>query len=256
MRKGEKIEAIIVDDELDSIEVLIDIIRDSCPTIELVGVAQSVDEGIKLIDSKDPQLVLLDIQMPGKTGFDLLKANENRQFHTIFISAHENYALEAIKYHAMAYLLKPIGAEELCEAVEEVKTEILKDKVVSYAELLQHLTAQSEKRIAIPTGGGHLYFKPDEILRVEAAKNYSKVFTTSSSKFIMVSKNLKQFENLLSNYGFIRIHHAHVINPRHIREFVRQDGGAVLLTDGTSVFIGNSYKDQVLEYLFNTSDKV
>ena len=249
------IRTILVDDELDSIEVLLDLISESNTGLEVVGTAQTAQEAIRLIRSVEPQLVLLDIHMPGGSGFDVLKEVRSYHFHTLFISAYDGYALEAIKFHAMGYLLKPVGVDEFCEVVNQVKERLHEEMVVHYQALLQNMR-NDEKKIAIPTGGGHVYFEAKEIVRIEAAKNYSNVYTTLESKPILVSKNLKQFENLLSKFGFLRVHHTHVINPKHIREYIRQDGGSVLLSDGASIFIGQSYKNQVLDYLQATSEKL
>lgn len=254
--KNYQLKTVIIDDEPDAVEILQDLILENCPELEIVGVGHSVREGKELLAELQPDVVFLDIQMPGGTGFDLLRQTEQLAFKTVFVSAHENYAIEAIKFHAMAYLLKPVAIDELKEAVQMVKDEILGQIKADYEALLHNLGGASDKRIAIPTGKGHRYFETREIIRVEAAKNYSNVYTTEDSKPILVSKNLKQFELLLAKYGFLRIHHAHLINPYHIREYARQDGGSVVLTDGENIYVGNSYRTIVVDYLSGTSDRL
>ncbi len=248
--------AVIIDDEKDAIEVLEGIIFDFCPEVNIINTASSIEQGVHVIYDSNPDLVFLDVQMPGGTGFDLLMGTEEKDFHTIFTSAHESYAIEAIKFHAMAYLLKPISLEDLSEAIVMVTEERIHKLTTNYQALLQNIGLGSTKRIAIPTGNGHRYFEPKEIIRVEASKNYSNVFIVGENKPLLVSKNLKQFENLLSKYGFIRMHNAHIINPQHVKEFIRKDGGSILLSDGLNLIIGPSYRQLVLDYLNKNSEGI
>lgn len=248
--------AIIVDDEKDAIEVLQDTIRSHCSEVVVIGSASSAQEGLELLDEKQPDILFLDIQMPRESGFDLLRNATSDSFQTIFVSAHESHAVEAVKFHAMAYLLKPVGATELCEAVQLVRESSLEESRSNHEALLFNLQQNTSKRIAVPTGKGHRYFDTDEIIRVEAAKNYSNVYTTESPKPILVSRNLKQFENLLSQRGFVRVHNAHVVNVGHIREYTRQDGGGIILSDGLALLIGRRYREGVLASLRQRSESL
>jgi two-component system LytT family response regulator len=250
------LKAVIIDDELDAIEVLTGLINENSTNLEIVGTANSVQDGVALVNTAKPDVLFLDIQMYGETGFDVLKQTEYKDFHTIFVSAHESYAIEAIKFHAMAYLLKPVCVDELQQSIQLVKDEMLEQVKADYDDLLNNLNYSSDKRVAIPTGKGYRYFEPREIIRVEAAKNYSNVYTTDSSKPILVSRNLKQFELLLSKFGFLRIHHAHVVNLSHVREYIRQDGGYVLLTDKLTILVGKSYREALIQQLENFSEGI
>ncbi|UTW63142.1 response regulator transcription factor [bacterium SCSIO 12741] len=247
---------LIVDDEPDAVEVLESMIQEVSHELEIVGRAHSIKEAEALLRTLEVDLVFLDIQMPGGTGFDLLKRVQDLHFHTVFVSAYANHAIDAIKFHALAYILKPVAAEDLKEALQRVKDEALNQMIVKYDALLQNLEQSPTRKIAIPTGKGYRYFEANDIIRVEASKNYSNVFTTDSETPILVSKNLKQFENFLSNYGFLRIHHGHLINPFHVKEYVRQEGGSVQLSDGLTVYIGQSYRQQVLDRLSNLSHRM
>lgn len=251
-----ELRAVIVDDEHDAIEVLLDVLKTYCPEIDVVGTSRSAQEGLKVIHDTKPDLVFLDVQMPRDTGFDLLKNVKEGSFQTIFVSAHENHAIEAVKFQALAYLLKPVGAIELIEAVNRVKEAIESENKVDYKALVDEWTHPTLKRIAIPTGGGHRYFELEDIIRVEASKNYSNVFTRESNKPILVSRNLKQFELLLTHRGFLRIHNAHLVNSQHIREYIRHDGGVILLTDGLKLVVGRHYRNQVVDYLNKSSDSL
>lgn len=253
---NQSIRAIIVDDEIDAIEILIDLIKESGHNINIVGTANSAKAGLLLLEKEKPDLLFLDVQMPGGTGFDLLSGADEKSFHTVFTSAHESYAIEAIKFHAMAYLLKPISLEDLTEAIIMVTEERIHKLTADYRALLQNIGLGGSKRIAIPTGSGHRYFEPREIIRVEASKNYSNVYVEGESKPLLVSKNLKQFEKLLSKFGFLRMHNAHLVNPQHVKEFIRKDGGSILLSDGLNLIIGPSYRQMVMDFLNNNSEGI
>ncbi|MGD1848522.1 MAG: LytR/AlgR family response regulator transcription factor, partial [Salibacteraceae bacterium] len=194
-------------------------------------------------------LLFLDIQMPKKTGFDLLREIKTPNFQTIFVSAHESYAVEAVKFHAMAYLLKPVMAMDLVEAVKLAEKAIEEATFPHYTALMLHFHPDLPQRIAVPTGAGHQYFAMDEIIRIEASKSYSNIYTTDSEKPILVSRNLKQFDQLLTSQGFQRVHNGHLVNLRHIKAYLRQDGGGIVLSDGFEITIGRHYRKVVMEVL-------
>jgi len=254
--KDQKLKAIIIDDEKDAIEVLIDMLKENCPEVEILKTAPSYEMGISLLKIEQPDIVFLDIQMPGGTGFDLLRSVNSKSFHTIFVSAHENYAVEAVKFHAMAYLLKPIGSLELKEAVNMVSEKIREKISVDYNSILKNLQFMVPQRIAIPTGGGERYCDVKDIIRIEAAKNYSNIYINETNKPILVSKNLKHFENFLAKYGFIRVHNTHLVNPAHINEYIRQDGGSIVLSDQSEIFIGRHYRKEVIKVLQSISEEI
>lgn len=249
MNQPDKITALIIDDEPDAIEVLTDVLTEVCPQVEVVGKATSAIEGLKAIDKLKPQLLFLDVQMPRNTGFDVLRNIKDKQLQTIFVSAHANFAVQAVEFHAMAYLLKPVGAIRLIEAVNKAQEAIENAASNSYDGLLYNVSAEAVKRIAIPTGTGQRYFELDELIRITADNSYSNVFTTESPKPIVVSKNLKQFESMLGDRGFHRVHKTHLVNAQHIREYYKQEGGGIVLSDGYSIPFGRHYKESVLDLL-------
>lgn len=248
--------AVIVDDEEDAIEVLTEALQSQCPEIDVLASASSAQEGLKALELHDPDILFLDVQMPKGSGFDLLKKAPQRSFRTIFVSAHASHAVEAVKFHAMAYLLKPVSGDDLREAVDLCTESIDNDSAYDYEALLENIPQSSSKRIAIPTGSGYRYFEPGEIIRVEAARSYSNVHTIDSPKPLLVSRNLKQFDNLLTSRGFMRVHNAHLVNTTCIREFKRQDGGTIVLSDGQSLLVGRHYRQHVVDYLGNGADFV
>ena len=251
-----KISAIIIDDEKDAIEVLISLLKECCSEVHILDVASSFEAGQQLLNTTRTDIVFLDIQMPGGSGFDLLRSVDSKLFHTIFISAHENHAVKAVKFHAMAYLLKPIGLLELREAVDIVKEKMAEKIMVDYNAILQNLYSIVPHRIAIPTGKGDRYCDVKDIIRIEAAKNYSNIYINESAKPILVSKNLKHFENILSKYGFIRVHNTHLINQTHIKEYIRQDGGSIVLSDKSIIYIGRHYRQNVVKVLQSISEEI
>ncbi len=253
MKDTQKLTALIVDDEEDAIEVLIDLLSESCPQVEVIATARSAADGLKALEDLSPQILFLDIQMPRNRGFDLLSNARSKNFQTIFVSAHANHAIQAVQFHAMAYLLKPVGAIELIEAVQKAEQAIQENEVKSYEGLLHNVSPRIAKRIAIPTGSGQRYFELRELIRITGENNYSNVYTTESEKPIVVSKNLKHFERMLEHYGFHRVHKAHVVNRQHIREYYKQDGGGIVLSDGFSIAFGRHYRQSVIALLQSMS---
>lgn len=246
---AQSITAVLVDDEQDASLLLTDLLSEYCPQVEVVATATSVYEAFELIEQRQPDLLFLDIQMPKKSGFDLLREIEQPAFQTIFVSAHESYAVEAVKFHAMAYLLKPVMAMDLVEAVKLAEKAIQEAALPQYDALMHHFQPDVPRRIAVPTGTGHRYFEMDEIIRVEASKSYSNIYTNQDKKPILVSRNLKQFDLLLAEQGFQRVHNGHLVNLRHIKAYLRQDGGGIVLSDGFEITIGRHYRKVVMEVL-------
>lgn len=241
--------AMIVDDEPDAIDVLQSLIKRHCPDVLTIATANTVDDGLELLGQKMPDVLFLDIQMPRKNGFDLLRQVHDDSFHTVFVSAHESYAVEAVKFHAMDYLLKPINSVLLKEVVERIKDKIAAKKELDYKALLNNLGEKMQHRIAIPIGNGYQFIACEQIIRIQASGNYSTLFTTTSDKPILVIRKLKQFETLLDAYGFVRVHNSHLINPVHINGFDKRDRGTLVMSDEMEIALGPSYRASVLDFL-------
>jgi two-component system LytT family response regulator len=239
--------AVIVDDEKNAVGALSLILAKHCPGVCIVGRAASAAEAIKVIREKKPDLVFLDIEMPRGTGFHVLEAFPEREFAVIFVTAFDHYAIQAIKFSALDYLLKPVDRQELVQAVE--RAEKSKSSAVSFRGnfqvLQENLNARVPETLAVPTFDGFEFVKIKDILRIEAAGRYSEVFLTGR-KNLTVSRNLGEFEKLLDGLGFARVHHAHLIGLAHLKSYLRQDGGTAVLTDGSRIPVARAKKEGFL----------
>lgn len=242
---------IIVDDERQAISALKADIKFHCRDLEIIGEAFSVKDAISKINTLNPELVFLDIQLIDGTGFDVLDAIDRRRLKVIFTTAHSHFAIKAIKFSALDYLLKPIDAEELVDAVKRAS---------EYTEL-QHTTEQfdilkqqmdllqiGEKKIVLKDSKSIYFVKVADIVRCEANGSYTDVYTADASR-IIVSKPLKELESMLESFGFIRTHHSHLVNLHLIKRIDKVDGGTVQLNDGTSVPISQRKWEQVIQLL-------
>ncbi len=240
--------AVIVEDELHSREVLKNLIQDYCPQVTVKGMAPAVEEGIELVNAVRPDLVLLDIALQVGTGFDLLEKVSNRTFDVIFTTAYEHYALRAIKFSAIDYLLKPIDLEELQLAISKVTF-----KQQTHAHnlqidtLLKNLRNQQPQRhtITLATTEGLNFVPVNHIIRLEAMGSYTRFYLHNGKK-IMVSKHLKEYEQLLIEADFCRIHQSHLINLNEVSQFVKTDGGYVVLKDQTKLKVSSARREVFL----------
>ena len=245
---------IIVDDESDAVKFIESIIAEYCPNIEIVGTANSAREGVKLINEKEPDLVFLDVEMPHGSGFDLLSNFPQKNFDVIFITAFNHYAIKAIKFSAVDYILKPININEFVEAVKKVEAARQKNKTSNFSldTLLENLRSSMPSKLAIPTFDGMEYLNTNEIIRVEADRSYSWFYLTENRKYL-VSRNLKEYQELLSDRNFFRTHNSHLINLEFVKKYVRQEGGYVLMNDGSNVPISRSKKELFLKQMARLS---
>lgn len=250
------IRAIIIDDEPAARASLELEIRLHCPEIRIVAEADSVAEGIQVIQSiASFDLLFLDIQMADGTGFDVLQNVDTEQFKTIFTTAYSEYALRAIKFTPLDYLLKPIDAEELKAAVNKTlrqQQSNLQEQIRHY--LAQLVPAQPSPRVALATAEGiHLYFVKN-IVRCASDGNYTTVFFEDKSK-LLVAKTLKELETILAPYQFERIHKSHLINLEHLRRYYNRFAGEVEMSDGILLPVAQRKKAQLLDLLngINTS---
>lgn len=240
--------AIIIDDEIDSLETTELLIDNFCPQVTIIGVANDAERGIRMIDKLQPELVFLDISMPKMNGFELLNRLTFKQFELVFTTAHDTYAIEAFQVGAIHYLLKPIDTEELIKAVERVEIKLKQaEQLPDITSILQQVTANRQPKIAIPSLKGLEMIEVDNIIRCEADSNYSIIYMISNK--IVVTKTLKELEQLLSTYNFVRIHHSHLINLGHLKTYLKGEGGVVILSNGEHVNVSRSRKSGLLEKL-------
>lgn len=245
---------VIVDDEQDAVSFIESIAKEYCPNIEIVGKAYSAIEGIEVITSEKPDLVFLDVEMPHGSGFDLLAGFPEKEFDVIFITAFNHYAIKAIKFSAVDYILKPINISEFIEAVKRVEgaRKEKKNRNFNFNTLFENLQSAMPSKLAIPTSTGMEYLNTKEIIRIEADRSYSWFFMEGGQKFL-VSRNLKEYQELLSDRNFFRTHNSHLINLEHVKKYIRHEGGYIEMTDGSTVPISRGKKDLFLEHMSRIS---
>lgn len=245
---------LIIEDEEQSISALRSEIALNCPNIEIVGVAKTVSEGILMIESLQPELIFLDIQLSDGIGFDILTHFQDKiDFKVIFTTAYSQYAIKAIKFSALDYLLKPIDAEELKTAVDKA-FKAPQDELTTKIETLirNQVESPARKKIVLATSDGVSVFEVDSILKCSAESNYTCVYFTNGKKMLF-SKTLKEFEELLCNSGFERIHNSHIINLNHLSSFVNKDGGYVILSDKSTLPVSQRKKINLMTALSKLS---
>ena len=245
------IKTIIIEDEARSREILHSMLRDHFNDVEVLAVCSNIEEGKAAIEGLRPDLVLSDIELGEQRAFDMLQKLNNINFEIIFTTAHEHYAIKAIKFSALDYLLKPFSVEDLAEAIDHYRQK--KDRKQSSLQLqslfhnLKHIEKDS-KKIVLPTQSGYEIIPVKEIIRCKADINYTTFYLLNGSKMV-VSKTLKEFEDLLNEYDFIRVHNSHLINLHHIKNYTRGEGGVVMMSDGTEVDVSRRKKDEFLKRL-------
>lgn len=244
------IKAFAVDDEPAAITTLSLMIERYVPEITSLKTTNNPQEALALIAAYKPDLVFMDIQMPGFTGFDLLRQLDHIKFEIIFTTAFDQYAIEAIRFSALDYLLKPLDAEELKLAVQRFiahKNEAEKSRADLYDNLLHNIrTTQAEFKLAISSSDGIFFFNPNQIIRLEAESNYTRFFFTDK-KPLIVAKTLGEYEELLAPHGFLRTHRTHLVNRRYVQSF--QPEGFLLMKDNSKVEISRRRKEEVLDSL-------
>lgn len=246
---NKQIKAIIIDDEQDGRSVLMTLIKMYCPQIEIIGECSSGEQGLEMINELSPELVFLDIDMPGMNGFSLLKKIKEITFEVIFVTAHHHYALKAIKHSALDYLLKPVDKTELIQAIDKF-SKIDNGKVNERMSfLLENESKENTElsQIILNVREGYIFTDIHDIIRCEADGNYTLVYLKNGDKQL-ACKTLKEFENILSTNNFWRIHKSHLINLKYLKKYVKGDGGGnVVMSDNSEIEVSRRNKDAFLK---------
>jgi two-component system LytT family response regulator len=239
---------VIIDDEKKSRQTLLNFIAKYASQLTVIGEADCVEKGVELIDSEKPDLVFLDIQMPDGTGFDLLGQVEYSGFKLIFCTSYDNYAVKAFRFSAIDYLLKPVDPDIFTAAIKKALTE-------SNGSTKKRIdTLQANKtdfnRLALHAAEGISIVRISDIIRCESSINYTHFIMVDGTK-ILVTKTLKDYDELLCNHGFIRIHKSHLVNLNHIKKYIKGEGGWVIMADDSKIEVSRRKKDSLLEILGN-----
>jgi two-component system LytT family response regulator len=245
-----QVKAIIVEDELRSREFLNNLVKEYCPGVQVLAMAATVDEAIQAINTHKPELVFLDIELHTGTGFDVLESVEDTNFHVIFTTAYDHYAVKAIKFSAVDYLLKPIDVDELQSAVQKVSNKMSGNNQQALQVLLQNLRKPlgSDFSITLATSEGLEFVPLQQIIRLEASGPYTHFFLKEGKK-IMVSKNLKEYELLLTEHHFFRVHNSHIINMKEVKRMIKTDGGYAIMNDESMISISPKKKDEFMQQM-------
>jgi two-component system LytT family response regulator len=247
------IRAIIVEDEKMSRETLRRMLEKYCPQVEIVAEAEGYRIGIEMIRKFEPDVVFLDIQMPDGSGFRLLEEFKEMEFEVIFTTAFDQFAIKAIKFSALDYLLKPIIPQELVNAVEKVEQKQLENRKSKNIEVfLENMKNKEEstQKIVLSTSDKIHVIQVDEIIRCESDNYYTQFYFTNGKRLI-VSKTLKENEELLSQHNFIRPHKSHLINVKYIKSFLRQEGGYIVMTDGSKIPVSRRKREKIMDILMH-----
>lgn len=244
---------VLVDDEIHCTESLELMLRERHPDLKIDGKFNDAEAALDYLRRTPTDLVFLDIEMPGMGGFELLGNLEHLQFDVIFVTAYDQYAVKAFNYSAISYLLKPVDEDELASAIHRWKEK--NQKVLSMAQLtmmneMLKSNFRLKSRVALPTLDGLEFIEIEDITRCESESNYTRIYCNESTRYL-ICRTLKEVEQVLAENGFIRVHHSHLINPKYIRKFVRNDGGYLLMDDGASVPISRGKKNRLFDLFVN-----
>lgn len=240
---------IIVDDEQNSRETLRYLLQAVAPEVIILAEAKNTEQAKNFIEKLQPDLVFLDINMPGQTGIEFLESLEQPAFHVIFITAYNEYAVKAFRLNAIDFLLKPVDPDELEHAIKKVqanKQPLLSEQLSGIKGNLQ--THKNIERLALPTAEGIHFIPLTDIIWMESMGAYTK-FHVVNQKPVVVSKVLKEYEELLQGFPFSRVHQSSLINLNHIKKYVRGDGGQVWMSDGNEIEVSRRKKEELMQVL-------
>ncbi|WP_375323570.1 LytR/AlgR family response regulator transcription factor [Flagellimonas sp. GZD32] len=240
-----ELKAIIVEDEANSREILRNYLAKYCNGVKLLGEAADIEQGLEQIKKHNPDLVFLDVEMPFGNAFDLLDKIPDRNFETIFVTAYNQYAIDALNHHAAYYLMKPINIDELIKAVDYVKDIKEKENALE-GQVLQTGPIRAEGKITLPQQDGFQVLEVGDIYFCKADDNYTEIYL--EKKKIVVSKTLKYFEEALKSYPFARIHKSYLVNVTEVVKYKKGKGGSVILSNGKELSVSASKKADLLSY--------
>lgn len=243
--------AVLVDDELPNLRNLEILLNQYCPTVKVVGTSAEIEEAVSLIKLQQPDLLFLDIQMGSNTGFDLLNLLPEKSFEVIFVTAYDQYGIQAVKFAALDYLLKPVNTDELIVAVAKAEQRIklkLQNEQLNF--LLQNLKQPEStvQKIALPQQNEIRYIAINDIARCEASNSYTFFFLANGDK-LLVSKPLKEYADLLKPKGFLRTHQTHLVNPLFVKSWLKEDGGTLLMKNGDKILVSKPNRETVKAFL-------
>lgn len=244
-----RMKVLIVDDEELARNTLKNILENNHKDLKVVGEADSVNTALALIKSETPDLVFLDIDLKDGSGFDVLNSMNEINFKSIFVTAHHEYAIKAIKFSAFDYILKPVSELEIGAAIDKIKKQKLAEVNNYHMKALisnSDLTSTEGKKIILKTAESIHLVNINDIIRCEADNNYTTFYVNDNHK-IVVSKGLKEYEELLSEFGFFRVHQSHLINLKEIKRYNKRDGGYLQLSDGSHIPVSQRKKQKLLE---------
>ena len=239
--------AVLIDDDESNLSSLSEKISNHCKQVQVIARCDNPEDGIRAIDELKPDIVFLDIEMPQMNGFVMLQQLTNKDFELVFVTAYDHYTIKAIRSCALDYLVKPVEVEELKAAV--AKAADLRNKTASSSQLdllLDHLQKKQPKLLTIPTSDGLQFINIEDIIYLEANDNYSNIYLSTNQKFL-VSRTLKDFEELLPADVFIRIHHSSIVNKFYVDKYIRGDGGQVVMRNGNVLDVSKRKKSDFLQ---------
>jgi len=250
LRGAGVLRAIIIDDERHSCDALKMLLEKCCKDVQVITICYSAEEGIKKINDLKPQLIFLDIEMPHMNGFQMLEQLPKIDFEIIFTTSYDQYAITAFKFSALDYLLKPVDREELEKAVLKVSKKINPPVSEQLEILLQKINqpAIAVQRIALPTMQGLEFVPVESIIHCSSSNNYTEFFLADKKK-LLVSRTLKEVEDMLADHSFLRVHNSHVVNLNAITRYIKGEGGYLVMTDGSNVDVSRSRKELLMQRL-------
>jgi two-component system, LytTR family, response regulator len=243
------IKAILIDDEVHCLDTLNILLNDYCPQVQVMEQCVSANKGLEAIEKMQPDLVFLDIEMPLMNGFELLEKFKEIPFAVIFTTSYDQYAIKAIRFSALDYLLKPVDPKELVTAVHKVEAHKNPPTTEQFRMLMDQIQHKNSgfTKIAVPTFEGFELIPVDQVIRCEADDNYSYVYLKNKTK-ITACRTLKEIEEQLEDFGFfIRVHHSYIVNLNEVAKYIRGEGGYVVMSDGATVSVSRSRKDSLLK---------
>lgn len=246
---SDKNTVIIVEDEKHSQKALKNLLMEFCPNVQVIAMAANKEDAVELIRQHNPDIVFMDIELNPGTGFDVLTETAELRYAVIFTTAFEQYAIQAIKFSSVDYLLKPIDLEELQVAIEKAGKRIADEKKQEQITvLLNNLSMEnnSHRKICLASSDGLEFYTVSDIIYCEANGAYTH-FILKENRKVMVSKNLKGYENMLSDQNFLRVHSRHLINLHEVKKYIRADGGSILMNNGDVVYLSPRKKDEFLQ---------